>query len=122
MQMKNEFFIHIPSNVQTKYIKEYSPSHYHTTLPCPFEIDPSEWRVALYEITYLHTWNNVSKPGNKLQLTVVDDNGSTDTKTVHIDPVYFSNGYDLGRAVTREIDMKGGKTTFSYNHCAKKLR
>ena len=68
MELKNEFFIHLPSNVQTDYTKENTPSHYHTTLPRPFEIDPSEWRVALYEITYPHTWNNVSKPGNRLQL------------------------------------------------------
>ena len=122
MELKNEFFIHLPSNVQTDYTKENTPSHYHTTLPRPFEIDPSEWRVALYEITYPHTWNNVSKPGNRLQLTVVDDNGRAHMKTVHIDPAYFSNGYDLGRAVTREIDIKGGKTTFSYNHSTNKMR
>ena len=122
MDTKNDFFIHLPSNVQTDYTKENSPNHYHTTLPRPVEMDHSEWRVALYEITYPHTWNNVSKPGNRLQLTVIDENGRAHNKTVHVDPAYFANGYDLGRAVTREIDIRGGKTTFSYNHSTNKMR
>ena len=122
MDTKNDFFIHLHSNVQTDYTKENSPNHYHTTLPRPIEMDPSEWRVALYEITYAHTWNNVSKPGNRLQLTVIDENGRAHNKTVHVDPAYFANGYDLGRAVTREIDIRGGKTTFSNDHSTKKMR
>lgn len=121
MANKNDFFLHLPSNVETDFTKENKTNHYHTTLPRPLELNPMEWVVALHELIYPHTWNNITRPHNKLELGITR-NGRTFFKTCNIDPAFFANGYELAGAITRKIELRGGKTTFLYNKSSNKMR
>ena len=59
----DNFYLLIPSNVPSRQGSSMrnQPSHYHTYLPRPFDIEPTEWEVALAEISFPQSWSGSEK-------------------------------------------------------------
>lgn len=123
MENKNDFFLHLPSNVESDYTKENKTNHYFVTLPRPLELNPEEWLVALHEVVYPHMWNNITKPGNKIAMKITKKyRDEPISKYTFIEPAYFASGHELAKAITTQIELRGGKTTFAYNSSTNKMQ
>ena len=65
----DDFYMVLPSNVSTQGDKNLT-SHFRTELPKALELDTSQWRVALHELSYPHSWTSMVSL-NRLSYTVV---------------------------------------------------
>lgn len=70
----NDFFITLPSNVGSNTPVDNTASYFRTTLPERIVLD-GNWSVALVEISYLHTFNNLQNTiegANKISIITAD--------------------------------------------------
>ena len=73
--MANEgFYLILPSNVISNRHKNKT-SHFYTDLPIPLELDKDKWEVALVEIDFPRSWNNVVRNRSRITLSRVDAKG-----------------------------------------------
>ena len=56
----DDFYIVIPSNISSIDDEPNKISHFRCHLPRSLTLDKALWRVALIEIDYHYTWNNIS--------------------------------------------------------------
>jgi hypothetical protein len=59
--MLDEFYVFLPSNIRSDIFPENKTSKYSTALPNNLELGEGDiWEVCLAEITYPHTWFNIT--------------------------------------------------------------
>ena len=69
---RHKFYITLPSNVQSPSYHSNKISHYLTILPKAVQVDSEQWEVALCEISYPHSWNNIYSPINHVSFSYIN--------------------------------------------------
>lgn len=64
--MQKSFYITLPSNVHSHGHHSNVTSNYITYLPKAIELKSAQWEVALCEISYPHSWDNIYPPINRI--------------------------------------------------------
>jgi hypothetical protein len=62
----SSFYLVLPSNTVNEGFSNNKTSEYTTSLPRALELNKDLWEVALTEITYCHSWNNIYQPFNSI--------------------------------------------------------
>ena len=108
---QTDFYLNLPSNTFTsqQFKRQNTTSHFRVRLPHDIRLT-GKWEVALVELQYPYSWNNVS-----------DDLGSNDLQnnqlmfvnqaqkhafTVNIWPAYYESVDQLIRAIAEEKDQE----------------
>ena len=72
--MENNFYIYLPSNIDTNEFPQNVTSHFVTPLPKSLDLS-DEWSVGLYEITYPKSWYNIPfHPSNQRTIVLYANN------------------------------------------------
>jgi hypothetical protein len=114
--MDDNFYITLPSNVKSVSSEPNKIGHYHTTLPKPLQFSPStKWEVALVEICYPFSWDNVHTDlrviNYKRPLPSSDLRVELGTSQKKIPQAYYSNLQDLIEAIN-DVKPRWFKGTF----------
>lgn len=64
--MRDEFYLVLHSNSSSNFYPDNTTSSFCTQLPREINLDQSNWKVSLCQISYPHTINNVTKHNNKI--------------------------------------------------------
>jgi hypothetical protein len=121
------FFLTLPSNSSTKYFPENKVAHFKTKLANPISLS-GDWEVALFEIQYQHSWNNLSKKDGTFsysQRIRIDGEERHGQNTVSLPSGYYNTGNDLVLAINNLIESTARKfelpifTKFSYSNVTK---
>lgn len=66
-----EFFITLPSNTECPEFPDNTPSSYKIGLPAPLEFEDLNWEVALVELVYPRTWQNIGNKQNDIRYNFI---------------------------------------------------
>ena len=77
-KMESEFYVTLPSNSSMQYFPDNKTSNFVTKLSRTLQLD-GEWEVGLAEIDYPHTWYNIGKGKNSLEIYVPEISGLEDS-------------------------------------------
>ena len=93
------FNVMLPSNSSMQYFPDNKTSNFVTTLPRTLQLD-GEWEGGQAEIVYLHTWYNICKGKNSVEI-YTPDNLYLVFKTIEysIQPVYYEKVQDVRDAL-----------------------
>lgn len=101
MPETDEFFVTLPSNVKSDSSTINTSANFRTTLPECINLS-GDWLVALVEISYMHSFNNLhDKPtgSNEIKFT----NRSDVEFTATVQPGFYSSINDLLDAIANAI-------------------
>ena len=70
--MESEFYVMLPSNSSMEYFPNNQTSNFVTNLSRTLQLD-GEWEVGLAEIDYPHTWYNIHKGKNSVEIYAPDN-------------------------------------------------
>ena len=70
--MESEFYVMLPSNSSLEYFPNNQTSNFVTKLSRTLQLD-EEWEVGLAEIDYPHTWYNIHKGNNSVEIYAPDN-------------------------------------------------
>ena len=70
-RMESEFYLNLPSNSSMQYYPDNKISDYKTKLPKRLELN-GNWEVGLADIKYPHTWYNIRKCKNFIDIFTTD--------------------------------------------------
>ena len=111
----DQFYLTLPSNSSLKNYPSNTLSEYTTQLPRRIQID-GEWEVALAEIQYPRTWNNVKNRENGVY--VIPSTGNT-PQAKHIPVGYYPDMTTLIKNINGVIAEAGQQAKdnimFSYD-------
>lgn len=105
----------IPSNVRNISGEQNKISNFRTYLPKPVTLDKSRWRVALVQIDFPFSWNNVS--GEVAKIALKSDGFRT---FAHLKSMYYSEPKDLVKGINDLLKlyrMKSRLTELPGNLC-----
>lgn len=100
MDNQQDFYVSLISNLHTTEYPNNKASYFVTPLQKPLELDVREWSVAIVEILYPHTWQNITENSNKLSL-VLDKTRPTNISHIKLSPGF----YDINQ-LQRELFIK----------------
>ena len=63
-----DFYIVIPSNVKNRSGTKNMTSSFTSYLPKPLTLDKHSWRMALVQIAYPYSWQNISRDVARVQI------------------------------------------------------
>ena len=87
-----EFYVTLPSNSSSAYYPDNTLSDFTTKLFKPIDLT-GEWEVALTEISFPHSFYNITEPFNRI---LYSGNGSPhNVKTFNIPPGYYHDLKEL---------------------------
>ena len=107
--MEKEFYIILPSNVQSEEFPDNVTSRYSTALPSHLQLGHKRWEVALTSITYPHTWYNI-EPGDAY-IDIYRDNTRNRTR---FPAGYYSDGDELVTKLNMTLESNAVSGRFSY--------
>ena len=67
--MESEFYVTLPSNSSMQYFPDNKTSNFVNKLSRTLQLD-EDWEVGLAEIVYPHTWYNIRKGKNSVEITL----------------------------------------------------
>lgn len=114
--MDKEFYIVLPSNVQSEEFLNNSTSQYSTALPSHLQLGKDKWEVALVSITYPHTWYNV-EPGDAY--IEIFRNGVKNR--LRFPQGYYSGGNELVLKLNEILTNNGVNGYFTYDSQSNKV-
>lgn len=119
--MANEgFYLILPSNVISNRHKNKT-SHFYTDLPIPLELDKDKWEVALVEIDFPRSWNNVVRNRSRITLSRVDAKGKIFKQIFPLK----SGHYNSEREIIRYANDRRNsviKSYFQFDEISKKAK
>lgn len=101
----DDFYMVIPSNVRNISDEKNKISNFRTYLPKPMTLDKAKWRVALVQIDFPFSWNNVSGEVAKIILKTEDFRTTTKLKSR-----YYSEPKDLVKGINNLFEGHGMKS------------
>ena len=110
-------YITLPSNSSMKYFPDNTVTNYTTKLARPIELN-GLWEVALVEIVYPHTWENVQRGGNKLWI----DCGSGMYHGIAIPRIQYVSVEHFIEELQKTCSAEcGNSVTITYNPTSKRI-
>ena len=102
METQKSFYMTLPSNVKSPTEQANLISHYTTYLPKTLEV--RNYEVALSEICYPHSFDNIYEPINRITFSSTLFNAASLhiqhlTKTKHIPPGYYNSMEEVALAI-----------------------
>ena len=113
--MESEFYVKLPSNSSMEYFPDNKTSNFVTKLSRTLQLD-GEWEVGLADIDYPHTWYNIRKGKNSVEI-YAPDNLYLVFKTVEfsIQPGYYEKVQDVINALRKanlsDVDLSSDDTS-----------
>lgn len=101
----DDFYMVIPSNVPNISDEKNKISNFRTYLPKPVTLDKARWRVALVQIDFPFSWNNVS--GDVAKITLKTGEFRT---TANLISKYYSEPGDLVKGINDLFETYGMKS------------
>ena len=101
----DDFYVVLPSNTETSVFPNNKTSDYEIPLPRALEFGTSTWEVALVEIFYPFTWENICPPFLQVQFGFKDSENIQRYYTVKIENGYYKTVSEL----VDEINSKRGE-------------
>ena len=99
-----EFYVTLPSNSSGAYYPDNTLSDFTTKLFKPIDLT-GEWEVALTEISFPHSFYNITEPFNRI---LYSGNGSLrNVKTFNIPPGYYHDLKELFLTMHEMMDELG---------------
>ena len=93
--MESEFYVMLPSISSMQYFPDNKTLNFVTKLSRTLQLD-GEWEVGLAEIDYPHTWYNIRKGKNSVEIYVPDKLYLVfQTVEYSIQPGYYENVQDV---------------------------
>ena len=119
--MESEFYVTFPSNSSMQYFPDYKTSNFVTKLSRTPKLD-GEWEVGLAEIVYPHTWYNIRKGKNSVEI-YAPDNLYLVFKTAEfsIQPGYYENIQDVIDALYKAGISNLTDVVLSYDDTSKRV-
>jgi hypothetical protein len=90
----DNFYVVLPSNVNAEEFPNNTISHYYTPLPSNLNLKHGQWEVALVEITYPHSWENMYLPFSDVLFISPE---LYETKIVKIPNGYYASARDIAK-------------------------
>ena len=115
LKTMDDFYMVIPSNVRNISGEKNKISNFRTYLPKPLTLDKARWRVALVQIDFPFSWNNVSGEVAKIYLKTGDFRATATLKSM-----YYSEPKDLVKGINYLLevyDMKSRLAALPGNSC-----
>ena len=97
--MDGQFYLTLPSNSSMGIYPKNTLSDFTVHLPQPLDL-AGDWVVALSEIQYPHTWNNIRQLSNVFHIR----RGSEPPKRFSISAGYYQTVRQLLKAITKQLD------------------
>ena len=115
--MESEFYVTLPSNSSMQYYPNNKTSTYVTKLPKRFELN-GEWEVGLAEIKYPHTWYNIKKGLNYIEVSTPR---TTHFERIEITPGYYKSVNDIINALLKKRLDKISDIIIMFDDTAKRV-
>lgn len=90
-----DFYIVLPSNTITNVFQNNLSSEYEIPLPKPLEFGQVPWEVALVELFYPHTWENIHSPFLSVKFGALSTEGKLQYYKEKLASGYYSKVEDL---------------------------
>ena len=124
MMSNDQFYLRLPSNSSLENYPQNTLAEYITQLPRPIQLD-GEWEVALVEIQYPRTWNNVRDDRSQPWLYIRPASGKpwnaekvpygfytdVDALTTNINQAIAKQGQEARDNIKLSFDHLSGKVT-----------
>ena len=114
-KMESEFYVTLPSNSSVQYFPDDKTYNFLTKLPRTLQLD-GEWEVSLAEIDYPHTWYNIHKGKNSVEIYVPDKW----FQEVSIQPGYYDKVQDVIDALLKAGLANATDVVVSYDDTSKR--
>ena len=82
---------------------ENTSNEFTIHLPDPIELEGTGWEVALVELTYPHSWNNISAENDGNAIKVYELNGRESVATFHVPPSYYDSVETLLKVIKNRL-------------------
>ena len=115
-KIESEFYVMLPSNSSMQCIADNKTSNFLTKLPRTQQLD-GEWEVGLAEIDYPHTWYNIRKGKNSLEIYVPDKW----YQDISIQPGYYEKVQDVIDALLKAGLANVTDVVVSYDDNSKRV-
>ena len=115
-KMESEFYVTLPSNSSMQYFPDNKTSNFVTKLSRTLQLD-GEWEVGLAEIDYLHTWYNIGKGKNSLEIYVPDKWA----RGFSIQPGYYEKVQDVIDALRKAGPANMTDLVVTYDDTSKRV-
>lgn len=121
MEPQKSFYVTLPSNVSSPSYHENKTSHFITHLPKPIEV--RDYEVALCEICYPHSFDNIYGPINKIIFEAHIGSMSYVRRYRSIIPSYYQSVEDVVKAINEQkpSEFKGEFAFEKYGRIRVKL-
>jgi len=106
-----EFFVTLPSNTKSWTGVQNTSSKFHIRLPMTLDLQGSDWSVALADITYPYTWQNVGLNGASDGSLIVHLNPSNQKLRVQIPLRNYATVEQLIETLNRQLLVTGARLT-----------
>ena len=117
-----QFYLHLPSNSSLDKFPQNTLTEYRVSLPQTITLE-GEWEVALTEIHYPHSWNNVQ--GNFLTRFLLHNQEQREVwEVIIIPPGHYSSIDDLITTINEAVSKKDrfkDDVKFSYDSLNRKV-
>lgn len=113
MAERKSFYVTLPSNACHNIFPNNSSSEYTTVLSTPIELQ-GPYEVALAEITYCHTWNNIDDTQCSFEFTKGQD-GRLYHETLKIPHGYYGSIQQLVKEMTAVIGQTHKEINVEYD-------
>ena len=117
-----QFYLHLPSNSSLDKFPQNTLTEYRVSLPQTITLE-GEWEVALTEIHYPHSWNNVQ--GNFLNRFLLRNREQREVwEVITIPPGHYSSIDDLITTINEAVSKKDrfkDDVKFSYDSLNRKV-
>ena len=111
--MNSSFYVTLPSNVFSFGHEKNVTSEYTTYLPKALELDKDLWEVAMVEIAYPHSFDNIHAPFDTVKFTFRDTETNEGIRHLgQIDNGYYGTIDSLLQAINK-CKPKGFKGNFA---------
>ena len=100
IKMENDFYISLVSNLHTAQYPNNNGSYFITPLIKPLQLDVKSWEVAIVEILYPFSWQNITSSCNKVSI-ILDK-----TRPQNVSRVKLSSGYYDAIQLQKELYSK----------------
>ena len=119
--MESEFYVTLPSNSSMQYFPDNKTLNFVTKLSRTLQLD-GKWEVGLVEIVYPHTWYNIRKGQNSVEI-YTPNNLYLVFKTAEnsIQPGYYEKVQDVIDALYKAGLANLSDVVVSYDDTSKKV-
>ena len=114
--MECEFYVTLPSNSSMQYFPDNKTSNFVTKLSRTLQLD-GEWEVGLAKMDYPHTWYNIRKGKNSVEIYVPDKW----FKEISIQPGYYEKVQDVIDALLKAGVANVTDVVVSYDGTSKRV-